>query len=346
MEARLIRPAVLTALLTFTMGASYRSANFIVETADPQMAAEISQAAEQYRHDMAIAWLGEAMPNWAKPCPMTVRVGANLGAGGATNFVFDNGEVFGWRMNIQGSRERVLDSVLPHEITHMVFASYFRRPLPRWADEGGATSVEHISEKQKHRQMLLQFLRSNRGIAFSQLFAMTEYPQDVMPLYAEGYSLAEYLIDHGGRRKFVAFLSDGMGDGQWPAAVQKYYNVSDLPTLQNTWVAWVAQGFPPSREDGNVVTASAQAPAGQAAPPAPDVRLAAATVASRERPAPNLIYHVRDSGASQSPSSGGQMLARPLGYLPAPPVDDSTPSVAPASAPQTLPVQGWRTAGE
>jgi hypothetical protein len=25
---------------------------------------------------------------------------------------------FGWTMTIQGSRERVLDSVLPHEVTH------------------------------------------------------------------------------------------------------------------------------------------------------------------------------------------------------------------------------------
>ena len=44
------------------------------------------------------------------------------GAGGATSFVFDRGEVFGWKMNIQGSRERILDSVLPHEVTHTIFA--------------------------------------------------------------------------------------------------------------------------------------------------------------------------------------------------------------------------------
>ena len=261
MDARLIRPALLAALLMVSMGASYRGANFIVETADPQMAARISQAAEQFRHDLAIEWLGQAMPNWAQPCMMTVQVAPHLGAGGATTFVFDNGEVFGWRMTIQGSAERVLDSVLPHEITHMIFASYFRRPLPRWADEGGATSVEHISEKQKHRQMLVQFLRTGRGIAFGQMFAMTEYPQDVMPLYAQGYSLAEFLIYHGGRKKFVAFLADGMRDGQWSAAVERNYNISDLPALQNTWVAWVGQGFPAPPAESNVMTAAAQTPA-------------------------------------------------------------------------------------
>jgi hypothetical protein len=355
MEARLIRPALLTALLTVSMGASYRSANFIVETADPQMAARISQAAEQYRHDMAVAWLGQAMPNWAQPCPMTVQVAPNLGAGGATNFVFDNGEVFGWRMTIQGSSERVLDSVLPHEITHMVFASYFRRPLPRWADEGGATSVEHVSEKQKHRQMLVQFLRTGRGIAFGQLFTMTEYPPDVMPLYAEGYSLAEFLIYRGGRRKFVAFLADGMGDGQWAAAVEKHYAVSDLPTLQNTWVAWVAQGFPPPPADNHVMTAAAETtspPAPLPAPPPPAsgypavVTVAAAAgppysgEASRVRPEPNLIYHIRDKAAGSE-----QTLARPEGYSPAPPGQDTVPSAPLSSASQALPAQGWRTIG-
>src|SRR5271166_1234702 len=261
MEARLIRPALLAALLMVSMGASYRSANFIVETADPQMAVRISQTAEQFRHDLAIEWLGQAMPNWAQPCMMTVQVAPHLGAGGATTFVFDQGEVFGWRMTIQGSAERVLDSVLPHEITHMIFASYFRRPLPRWADEGGATSVEHISEKQKHRQMLEQFLRTGRGIAFGQMFAMTEYPPDVMPLYAQGYSLAEFLIYHGGRRKFVAFLTDGMRDGQWAAAVQRNYKINDLTTLQNTWVAWVAQGYPAPATENNLRTAAGQLPA-------------------------------------------------------------------------------------
>ena len=187
-------------------------------------------------------------------------------------------------MTIQGSAQRVLDSVLPHEITHMIFASYFRRPLPRWADEGGATSVEHVSEKQKHRQMLVQFLHTGRGIAFGQMFAMTEYPQDVMPLYAQGYSLAEYLIYRGGRKKFVAFLSDGMNDGQWSAAIQRNYNIRDLSTLQDTWVAWVAQGFPPLRADSNVMTAAVQTPARQpvAATPAASCRRCAASTARAE----------------------------------------------------------------
>ncbi len=286
MEAH-IRWAVFgAAVLWVSMGAQQRSANFIVETPDPSFAQLVSQTAERYRHDLAVEWLGQAMPNWSQPCVMSVQVGPGLGNGGTTTFVFDRGEVFNWRMVIQGTPERLLDSVLPHEITHTIYASHFRQPLPRWADEGGATSVEHISERDKHRVMLNQFLRTGRGIAFSQMFAMTDYPADIMPLYAQGYSLAEFLIESGGRRRYVEFLGAGLQSDNWSAAVQRYYGIQDLGVLQNTWLAWVQQGMPtlrPRQEQPR--------PAGQ--------MLAAND--RRPRPAPNLIYRLRDKQSPATP---------------------------------------------
>jgi len=244
MEARRFRAIGLALFCLASLGASSQTRNFIVHTADPHHAAAFAQQAERLRRELAIAWLGQVLPDWSYPCPITATVGPHLGAGGATSFVFDRGEVYGWRMTIQGSYERIMDSVLPHEITHMIFASYFRRPLPRWADEGGATTVEHESEKAKHRQMLVQFLRSYRGIPFDRMFAMTEYPADILPLYAQAYALAEYLIQQGGRRKYVDFVADGLNSGRWTEALQKHYGIRDLQTLQNQWVAWVGQGFP------------------------------------------------------------------------------------------------------
>lgn len=124
---------ILPANMLFAAG--YRTANFVVEAPSPQLAQKIGDAAEQYRHDLAIEWIGQPLPRWSQPCPITAEVAPTLGAGGATSFVFDRGEVFNWTMTIQGSEERILDSVLPHEVTHTIFASHFRQPLPRWADE-------------------------------------------------------------------------------------------------------------------------------------------------------------------------------------------------------------------
>lgn len=238
-------------LAAASMGAKHRTRNFVVETTDPRFAVQMAEAAEYYRRELALQWLGRELPDWRTPCPMTVQVGPNLGAGGATRFVFDRGEVFGWRMNIQGSAERLLDSVLPHEITHMILASHFRRPVPRWADEGAATSVESAVERHKHRQMLYQFLHSGRGIAFSRLFAMREYPNDILPLYAQGHSVAEYLIELRGRRQFIEFVGEGMKTENWPAAVERHYGVRTLGELQNQWLAWVREGSPPLKRAPN-----------------------------------------------------------------------------------------------
>jgi len=255
MEARLKRPATWAILFCVCFGescgivasvraAGYKTTNFTVSAPTPQLATEIGDRAEECRRQLAILWLGQEMPAWSKSCPIHAKVAPNMGAGGATSFVFDRGEVFNWKMNIQGSRERILDSVLPHEVTHTVFASYFRRPLPRWADEGACTTVEHRSEVAKQERMLIDFLKNKRGIPFHEMFAMKEYPRDVMPLYSQGHSLSQWLIENRGRKAFLEFLDDGMQDENWTRAVHQHYGFSSLAELQNAWLDWVKQGRP------------------------------------------------------------------------------------------------------
>ncbi len=247
MEARCVRGMYcLVALLClgFNAGASYKTPNFVVSAATPELAEKIGRLAERYRHTLAIAWTGKPMPDWSQPCPIKAIVNPKLGAGGETSFVFDRNEVYGWKMEIRGTEERVLDSVLPHEITHTIFASYFRRPLPRWADEGACTTMEHESERGKHYRLLQHFLRNNRGIPFSDMFVMKQYPQDILPLYAQGYSLARFLIQQGGRQQFMEFLAAGMERDEWAKVVKQHYGYQSLAELQGKWLAWVEKGCP------------------------------------------------------------------------------------------------------
>jgi len=243
MEARLFRAAALAAAF-LSLGADHPTRNFVVTATSPQLAREIAETAESCRKTLAIEWLGKELPPWGQPCQIVVNVGSHLGAGGATSFMFDNGRPFGWSMNIQGSRERLLDSVVPHEVTHMIFATHYGRPLPRWADEGACTTVEHPTERAKQQQLLISHLTTGRGIAFNQMFAMSEYPRDILPLYAQGYSLARFLIARGGRRRFVDYVGDGMRSNNWHQATQKHYGLKDLSDLQVTWLDWVRRGSP------------------------------------------------------------------------------------------------------
>jgi len=322
MEARMFRAVLWACLLAVSMGARTSTPNFVVETADPQFCQQTAQTAEYWRRELAVAWLGSPMPNWSAPCVMTVHAAPNLGAGGATTFVFDRGEVFGWRMTIQGSPQRLLDSVLPHEITHMILATHFRRPVPRWADEGAATSVEHAAEKDKYSRMLVQFLQTGHGIAFNKMFAMKEYPRDAMPLYAQGFSLAEYLIQQGGKQRFLAFVGDGMKDNQWHQAVQRHYGIADLGVLQTTWLGWVRQGSPrlAPRAEGQPLLAGPLVPV------------------LRQRPEPNLILRLPKEDpvaavASAAPAATPGWQAPGAAALPA----TSSPAAAPIRTQLTRP---------
>jgi hypothetical protein len=246
MDAR--KPALLVALAAgMSLGATYRTPNFVVQAPTAEFAKQVGDRAEVYRRELAEEWLGYTLKQWWKPCPIHVRF--DRGAGGVTSFNFDRGEVFGWNMEIQGPPDRLLDSVLPHEVTHTIFASHFRQPLPRWADEGACSTVEHPSERQRQNQDLLRFLRSGRSIRFSELFRMKQYPRDIHPLYAEGHSLCSFLLEQGGQRKFIEFLETGLEDENWTAAIEKHYGYEHLQKLQDSWVDWVAKGSRPLEGD-------------------------------------------------------------------------------------------------
>ncbi|MEZ6068639.1 MAG: hypothetical protein R3B90_23660 [Planctomycetaceae bacterium] len=229
--------------------AQARSTNFIVTADDPNVAQQVADTAEHARKELAVAWLGHTLPDWYRPCPVKVKVG-QLGAGGATTFTFDRGEVGGWNMEVQGTLERVLDSVIPHEVSHTIFASHFRRPLPRWADEGAATLIEHVEERKRQEVLLDRVLQTNKRIPLARLLEIKEYPaemEQVYTLYAEGYSLARYLVQaepgEAGRRRFLNFLQDAHTQG-WGKAIRKHYGYQSVTQLERDWTNWVVAGYP------------------------------------------------------------------------------------------------------
>lgn len=248
----------------YASAASFRTPNFVAHAPTEEFAKEVAFTAERWRSRLAKEWLGYELPNWYKPCPIKVKVGTALGAGGATTFNFQTNprtgeqEVFGWRMNVQGTAERILDSVIPHEVSHTVFASHFRRPLPRWADEGAATLAEHESEQRRQDLHLKQVWNTRHKIPLKSLLAMKEYPtdmRDVMTLYAQGYSLADFLVQKRGKATYLKFLDDAEQRG-WQTALRKNYDIEGIDTLEGTWGDWVLAGSPDLPKDTLLADAS------------------------------------------------------------------------------------------
>jgi hypothetical protein len=311
-----------------SMGASYRTTNFYVQAATPQIAKQIGDAAEYYRREKARLWLGYEMPPWSQPCPLTAKVTMG-GPGGATSFVFDQGRVLQQKMEIEGPLDRLLASVLPHEVTHTVFAYYFRCPVPRWADEGGSVLSEDDPERIRHDKLVRQILNQGRAIPLRRLFALRDYPREVMCLYAEGFSMANYLVNAGGRQTYLKFVAQGMQQG-WDTAVRTHYRYNSVDELEQAWLAELrrTKGQPPTylvsnpRRAGNGVTGQTM------------VRLTAPPAQPVDEFARQPVY--RGRAAEDGDRRFGTSQARP-GYLP-----DYVPTSRPGTGPAPRSSGGWQ----
>lgn len=238
---KIILPAMIGCFITGYSQAAVRTENFIVRAA-PEYEQPLASAAERFRRELAIDWLGYELPAWSEPCPISATIEPGLGNGGTTEFTFDQGQVFDFSMSVQGDPHEIVQVALKHEVLHTVFATHFLQPLPRWADEGACCTIEGRKENLNSHRRLVRFLQTGRGIAFDQLFEMIKYPDDILPLYDQGRSLAFFLLEHGGKRHYVDFLSAGLKDQDWQGAVASHYGYDSLGELQACWLDWVKTG--------------------------------------------------------------------------------------------------------
>jgi hypothetical protein len=331
------------AAVVASMGPAYRTTNFVVDAPNAQLAQQFAEMAERYRREKAQQWLGYEMPTWPEPCPVKVVVTMG-GAGGATSFAFDRGRVLGQHMNIEGSLDRLLVSVLPHEVTHTVFAYYFRCPLPRWADEGGAVLSEDDIERDRHDRLCRQILNTpRRAMPLRRLFALRDYPDDVMALYAQGYSVVNFLVNASNRQVFLAFVGDGMRYG-WDHAAQAHYHYTSVEQLEEAWLAQLrATRRQPPQLARNTAPAATGSPQGsfvrQTLPPAQPLAAQPEPIFRGQAPGQD-----QERGPYDNP---GRLTAGRPGYLPQYNPDQPPPAPSPRdSARAAVPRDDWQPAGQ
>ena len=274
-----LRPSVgslATLLAVLTLPAAgpaqerYTTDNFVVSAPTKALAKTFGEYAEDYRKQKAIDWLGAEMKRWPSRCPLSVSVEPNR-TGGETTFTFVSSggatAVGSQKMKIFGGVEDLLNSVLPHEVTHTVFAQHFGQAVPRWADEGGSVHSENDEERYRHDVRCRELL--NKGdIAFPLrvLFSMNKYPPDMHTLYAEGYSVVNFLVaKEGGRRRFLEFVGAGMRNDNrnWEQAARQVYDFEGVDDLQDAWLKSLKSSRPERVAKGNrpaVPDAAAAAP--------------------------------------------------------------------------------------
>jgi hypothetical protein len=344
---RCLLVVVLASVFASMGNAQYRTTNFEVHAPNKEIAEKVGKWAEYYRKIKAVEWLGQEMPNWPTPCPLFISV-TDEGPSGATSFEYSRAHPL-IDMKIQGPIERVLASVLPHEITHTVFASYFRRPVPRWADEGGSVLSEDDEERDRHDKIVRSIL--NRGAQFQlrTLFTLPDYPRSgdkIMCLYAQGFSISHYLVYISNRQTFLRFVHQGLQSNNWDAAVQAHFGLRNVEELEASWLKFLrdTKGQTPTmlakaKEKGGQATYTATAntgsPAAQTVSNTTTVRLTVPMDALQPVPV------VRGAMPETKNPVYGQPVVKP-GYLPDYPPAASQPLVPGPAAPsqyQPIPVQ-------
>ncbi|HEX4608641.1 MAG TPA: hypothetical protein VH092_10595 [Urbifossiella sp.] len=226
--------------------------------------------------------------------PVAVKITAG-GAGGATTFTFgqSDGErppgVTSAAMELHGPFKTTLASTLPHEVMHVVLATHFGRPVPRWADEGIAVLAESDVEQTNHEVRARELLNAGRGIRLATLFRMTDYPRDMIVMFVQGHSVCRFLLDRGppadggptrsvrypagpASERVTTFPSDdryaallafvGIGSWantpeSWAAAAKGVYGFDSIDALEQAWIDSLREPpgrrrpvAPPPREPG------------------------------------------------------------------------------------------------
>ncbi len=233
------------ALTGHALAATVVSPNFIVTAPTQDFANKVSVAAEYWRKESSRRWVGVELPNW--PAKTTITVSGIAKRTGLTRFNRVGTRLENRRVDVGGKEDEILDIIIPHEMTHLVTADYFKVPVPYWAFEGMATSTEHDEKREKLNATFLKMLRDKNAISLGELLFVTSFPTinnvptlDGRRYYAESHSLTQYLVSLHGRKHFITFLLDAT-NGEWDEAFKLHYGFEDLTQMQDAWIKWVLE---------------------------------------------------------------------------------------------------------
>lgn len=138
-------------------------------------------------------------------------------------------------------QEAFFDSILPHEMTHIIFREFVGKKtvLPLWIDEGVACSQEEksLAERLKTIKNLI-----NQGV-YLKLDNLSTIKDSslIVPhvFYSESASLIVFLIERYGKEKFLEF-SRGLRDGKkWQDALSYVYQFRDLKEMEEEWIEFI-----------------------------------------------------------------------------------------------------------
>lgn len=215
------------------------SDNFLVVAPDRQAAEAVLAAAEQHRRDLAVEWLGEELPPSVGMTVIHVEFSDQADKGLA--WPIDTPARSLHKLWLVGRPEKVVGATLRHEITHIVLATQFPGRLPAWADEGAASLQDDPERRAVRSRLLAWWAETGNWPRLEAVFAKSTISPGDQASYAVAASLTEFLLNRGGKARFLRFAMDGKAAG-YPAALMHHYQIAGIGALETQWQQWVRQG--------------------------------------------------------------------------------------------------------
>jgi hypothetical protein len=134
---------------------------------------------------------------------------------------------------------RLLNSVLPHELGHMVFMAVlgYGQGCPLSLHEGVAICSELAFRRNYYREVLKSHLATESALTCEELLGLAKYPEKPDLFYAQSASLVEYLTDLRGAAVFRSFCRETCRLGT-AKALEASYGFKDMAALDKGWKAY------------------------------------------------------------------------------------------------------------
>jgi hypothetical protein len=113
-------------------------------------------------------------------------------------------------------------------------------------EAGGLTSFGFNQGRVSDQSITVDLFTRRGELPLARLFQVEDYPKDLMGFYGQGYSISRFLIEMGGRPRFLKFVRDGMSDG-WDTATRSHYKLASVRELDRAWRSWHKIALEPGR---------------------------------------------------------------------------------------------------
>ncbi len=230
----------------------YVTPNFQIFHNDEALARKVAAKAEATRLAAIRRWTGaEPRGKWTPVCDIYLYPTAEIFSAetqqppespGFSTAGLSGGRVTARIVKLRADATKILEAVLPHEVTHIVLADLFpSQQIPRWADEGMAVLSEPESEQGLRANDLAGPLE--KDVLFELDVLMTsDYPggSHWALYYAQSVSLTRYLVGLDSAPKFAAFVKKSQTAGL-DVALEDAYGIKGTADLEARWKAHARQ---------------------------------------------------------------------------------------------------------